>query len=393
MAAAAIEPTWTTALFRPINRLRDQRREQRENDSYELPQGLTEAELLPDLSPEHIIAAGITWEDFCLFLGRCKIIWMGPGLLYVCTTGHPGYRFVAKLGSMNHHLFVFAATELETAAATTAAAVTCDFLVHLLATSKEDRAYIHGTSVPISDPGLSRFFQESQDNLRKVTLQYMVLNEEHIQALATTEPRPNVEVILHECRVSDDYGCQAAFVECLQVDRGPTQLISCYIDCHVLATALEGNSRVTRLRLAPASARGDADMGAIFRSLADNKKGLVKLDLHDRFISDEHWKILCESLKGHPSLTSLDFRFTGPRGLHGDRIEISTEQTSRRARVLAAMVQEYRVLLTITLSEYERDEQIYMAMIHPYLEANLYRPRVLGIKKADIALRLIVKCR
>jgi hypothetical protein len=44
-------------------------------------------------------------------------------------------------------------------------------------------------------------------------------------------------------------------------------------------------------------------------------------------------------------------------------------------------------LLTIDLERYEREEQIYKESIHPYLEMNLYRPRVLGIKKADIALR------
>jgi hypothetical protein len=86
------------------------------------------------------------------------------------------------------------------------------------------------------------FFQESQDNLRKLTLKYMTLNEEQIRALATTEFRPDVEVILHYCSLSNGNGCQAAFVECLQGNRGPTQLISCTTDWHVLAAALEGNA-------------------------------------------------------------------------------------------------------------------------------------------------------
>jgi hypothetical protein len=51
------------------------------------------------------------------------------------------------------------------------------------------------------------------------------------------------------------------------------------------------------------------------------------------------------------------------------------------------MVQENQVLLTIDLNRDERDEQIYAESILPHLETNLYRPRVLGIKKADIALR------
>jgi hypothetical protein len=195
-----------------------------------------------------------------------------------------------------------------------------------------------------------------------------------------------MEVILHDCSLSDDNGCHAAFVECLQCDRGPTQLDNCTIGCRVLATALEGNSRVTGLVLGDDWAASDARKGAMFRSLAENK-GLLELDLRSCSISDENWTILCQSLKGHPTLTSLDLRDTSPRGLHGARIELSGEQRAQRTRVLAAMVQENQVLLTIDLNRDERDEQIYAESILPHLETNLYRPRVLGIKKADIALR------
>jgi hypothetical protein len=195
-----------------------------------------------------------------------------------------------------------------------------------------------------------------------------------------------MEVILHGCRLLGDNGCRAAFVDCLQGERGPTQLIVCSIDCHVLAAALEGNSRITRLRPVNKWATGDTEMGAIYSSLAENK-GLVKLVLCDRSISDENWTILCQSLKGHPTLTSLDLRYTHPRTQDGARIEMSTEQKSFRTRVLAAMAQENRVLLTIALTDNERDEQIYEQSILPYLETNFYRPRVLGIKKADIQIR------
>jgi hypothetical protein len=382
-AAAAIEPAWTTALFRPTNRLRDHFRELHGDDSYEL-NGFTEVELLPDLSPEHVLAtAGITCEDFCRFLGHDKLVWLGPGV-YVCSSGnftYRGYRYVIELGSTNHPLFVYAAKEPEpeTAAATTA---TCDFVVRLLATSTENGAYISGFidgSVPISGPYLSRFFQESQDNLRQFTFKNMTLNEEQIRALATTEFLPGMEVILQRCSLSDDNGCHAAFVECLQRDRGPTVMDRCNIDCRVLATALEGNSRVTGLRVSATLATSDAGKGAIFRSLAENK-GLVKLYLRSCSISDENWTVLCQSLKKHPTLTSLNLRDTYPGWL-------SDKQKSARTRVLAEMMKENRVLLTIDLERYEREEQIYEESIHPYLEMNLYRPRVLGIKKADIALR------
>jgi hypothetical protein len=49
--------------------------------------------------------------------------------------------------------------------------------------------------------------------------------------------------------------------------------------------------------------------------------------------------------------------------------------------MLADMVQRNIVLHTIILSEGERDEQIYTGSILPYLETNLYRPRVLAVKQ------------
>jgi hypothetical protein len=390
--ASAIEPAWMTDLFRPTNRLRDLIRELHGHDSYELSNGVTEVELLPDLSPEHVLATlDITWEEFCRFVGHDKFVWMGLGV-YVShghCNYHPGYRFLVELRSKNSRLHVYAATnpEPETAAVTTA---TCDFVVRLLATSQEDDAFIEGrvpfNSVPISGPSLSRFFQESHANLRKVTLKDMILNEEQIGALATTDFRPDMQVILRECSLSDDNGCHAAFVECLHRDRGPTVIDGCRIDCHVLAAALEGNSRVTRLWLYPASTRDDAKKSVLFRSLAENM-GFPELNLHCHSISDDNWMILCQSLKGHPTLTRLDLRYTRPIARDGYQIELSDEQKEQRTRLLAEMMEENTILLTIDLNRDDRDEQIYEESILPYLETNLYRPRVLGIKKADIALR------
>jgi hypothetical protein len=99
---AAIEPTWTTALFRPANRYRDLIRERRGYGSYQLPNGETEVELFPDLSPEHVLATGITWEDFCRFLDN-KFVWMGPGVC-VCDgflNDLAGYKVVIDLGPSN----------------------------------------------------------------------------------------------------------------------------------------------------------------------------------------------------------------------------------------------------------------------------------------------------
>jgi hypothetical protein len=392
-AAAAAYPTWATALFRPTNRCRDLIRGQRRHDSYELPHRLTEVELLPDLSPEHVLATGITWEDFCRFAGHEVLVWMGPSVyVYIGDSSYPIiYPWVVFLGSSNHRcpsLCVYAASGPETAAATTA---TCDFAVRLFATSKENDTSIHGrygssfVPISISGPALSHFFQESQDNLRKFTLEDVLLNEEQIRALATTESQPEMEIILKECKLLRDPGCHGAFVEYLHRDGGPIQLNRCEIDWHVLAAALEGNSRVTRLGLSSYMHTTDATKGVFLRSLAENKS-LVKLDLQDHTITTENWTAMCHSLKAHSTLTILDLRNTIPRVHTGARFQ-NDEQKAQRTRMLAALVQENRVLHTISLYEDERDEHIYVESILPILETNLYRPRVLGIKKVDIALR------
>jgi hypothetical protein len=120
---------------------------------------------------------------------------------------------------------------------------------------------------------------------------------------------------------------------------------------------------------------------SLFRAIANNR-GLVDLDLNRHPISNENWMILCESLQAHPTLTSLNLEDTKPRSPDGASI-LSAEQKTRITRLLADMVQQNTLLQTITLSEHERDEHIYIEEIHPYLETNLYRPRVLAVKKTQ----------
>jgi hypothetical protein len=106
--------------------------------------------------------------------------------------------------------------------------------------------------------------------------------------------------------------------------------------------------------------------------------------LEHNFISDENWSLLYESLKAHPNLTSLDVDTTGPRSPDGDNIAMTHDQKAHRTRLLADMVQHNTVLHTIRLPANEPDEQIYTSEIHPHLETNLYRPRVLIIVKKTI---------
>jgi hypothetical protein len=186
---------------------------------------------------------------------------------------------------------------------------------------------------------------------------------------------------MRSCRLADN--AADAFVECLRSDRGPAELHYCDIESHVLASALAGDSRVTRFE--PTSVRNDdADMAILATALANNR-GLVELNLQRHPIIDDNWTVLCESLKAHPSLTSLNLRSTAPLSPAGSgrRTVLTDDQKTHRTRLLAEMLKENTVLHTIAQLEKEWDQEIYTEEIHPHLETNLYRPRVLSVKKTN----------
>jgi hypothetical protein len=187
-----------------------------------------------------------------------------------------------------------------------------------------------------------------------------------------------VKLDIRLCRLADD--AVDAFVEFLQSDGGPVELHICQIDWHILATALTGQSRVARFSPTSWSTTDGTRMAVFFRALANNR-GLVDLDLRGHDMSNDNWSILCESLKAHPTLTSLELRETRPRAQSGIRFALPDEQKTNRTRVLSEMVKQNTVLQTIHLSADERDEKIYTEKIHPYLETNRYIPRVLAVKK------------
>jgi hypothetical protein len=209
----------------------------------------------------------------------------------------------------------------------------------------------------------------------------MILSGDLCRALATMS-RLDVEVEIRLCSLADD--ALGAFTECLHTDRGPITLDRCQITSRVLAAALTGDSRVTRLELPLHWAADDANERDFYRALANNR-GLEDLSFYCVSINDENWSILCESLQAHPTLTSLDLRVTSLYSSVGARME--EDQKAHRTRVVAEMMQRDSALHTISLSADERDEQIYTKEIFPRLEMNRYRSRVLAIKKADISLR------
>jgi hypothetical protein len=419
------EPAWATALFRPTRRLRNNLGE------IVLRKEIThkkriEIELLPEFTFEQVLA-DMTWDQCCrVFNG--KFVWMAPTVFFtnaflpsalhappVLSIGleknhtTPGCMVTPCLVSPATTTYTFCVyTTEDTNPRDPAIMATCDFLVRLLATvgrvqhhhhhhhHHHDKGFVlrsHQSEVPphISCAALSPLLQDDKSNIRKLTLSGMVLNEEHIRALATVSG--SMEIILDDCRLEDDVECRNAFVQCLVHNRGPTQLYRCRIDDPILTAALTGNSRVSKLKLerndnsTGHTANTVAHKGALLHALAHNC-GIVKLDLATHPMSNAHWRTMCQSLQMHPALTELDLRLTGPLiGASFNRVRLSNEQKAYRTGLLADMMKANTVLHTIRLDNDERDNRIYVDTILPHLETNLYRPRVHSIKKAESQIR------
>jgi hypothetical protein len=381
-------------LFRPMNG-----RSRRENNaslrhSGGVPRRVPEFELVQHLSESahNILASGITWKDLLRFLPG-KIAWMAPNV-YICTEGctsfltdFPMVLLLAVNASGQPNLCVHVSGSSPVIAAT----VTCDFMVCLLATS-EDREDVflkgcpsnnlHAVPTPISGAALSHFFQDNSrdnSNFRMVHFSGMALREDQCLAIATMSSRlynNDVEIRLSCCSLAGDgRGAAAAtFVDCLQSDRGgPVSLFRCEIRSHILTSVLTGSSRVTRIKLGY-----PVLMSLLFGTVLASNRGLVDLDLRCHSISDKSWSILGQSLEQHPTLISLDLRDTRPTRQASE--EVMFEQKIKRTRAIADLLEQNIILQTVHLSEQEREGRIYVELIQPRLEMNLYRARVLAIK-------------
>jgi hypothetical protein len=379
------------AMFQPSTRLRNFRPR-----GYGLPSSrgyhqrppLMQFELIPDLTPQDVLATGISVEDFHRFLHEDrKVVSMAPGV-FISSRGVVGGSFpVLRVWCRHLH---FSVCHMSNATRVMATA-TCDFIVCLFANINiEMIEFIHKgifidshwgqlrLSPPVSGAALAFLFRESRSNVRSLSFLHCILNEEHIRALST-ESRPDMKVNLSSCELEDTVGCRNAFVECLRNNKGPTELSIYDIDLRVLASALRDNSRVTSIDLLRGQDVDHTGQGKLFRALADNRD-LVEVNLRRFCINDENWAVLREYLQGHPTLTSLSLEYACPLSSTGTtRLNLSKEQKGVRARMVAEMMRENTILPVINFRAVESDEQIYKQAFPPHLVSNRYRPRVIAV--------------
>jgi hypothetical protein len=363
---------------------------------------MEQSEVITDMK-----SASMEWETFCRFLRKKDIVWLTPEA-YVITPRKED-DLLASSFPWSVYLMstpMVAGDDEQTldddydslsltvhAREQTTAASACEFLLGMLARSQEQQHYItigngycpdgRDRPFPLSGPILFNFFQEIH-HPRKITLAGIILDEAQCRALATVSS-PDLEINLERCKLApDDIGsCQEAFTECLQRDRGPTELDRCIVPIRIVTNALIGNTRVVKLRIACGDGTETiqdrhAGMRFLFRSLTE-MHGLLELNLYDHYIMDDNWHILCESLKVHRTLTCLDLRYTHR---WNTLPMIANKQKVQRMRGIADILLVNTLLHTIKLSPFKIDHQIGNESVNLRLETNRYRPRVLAINQA-----------
>jgi hypothetical protein len=258
---------------------------------------------------------------------------------------------------------------------------TCDFLTRLIPENTISRFRLTKTGIPgpyfaLPAPitALSRLMVESLGCLQEIELANLILEEDSLRLLATANPGLSMKI--NHCTIPDAAG--PAFIDCLQLDRGPTELVCCShdVDTDTLATALRGNHHLKSLSLF--TMMGNEWVQTIGPALAENL-GLLKLVIPVALYNA--WSSVCRSVREHPTLVHLDIGGGRARCMRWPLL--SNEQKMLRTDALVDMLQVNTVVHTIYLDRDDIDSQILHYMIRPRLLENFYRSKLHTVSEAN----------
>jgi hypothetical protein len=325
---------------------------------------------------------GLRWEVVYLFVRKeNKLVWVSPtAFISTCADEHlfevydyelyfgVEWRHWTCIEGEDERLYLYTLKEGHEEPALAA-----ECLRHLLASKRGEGAlwnlkgaYGGGHSGLVSGPALSRLLSETDHHsLGSLTFERLTFVEEHWLAL-TTSCELDLDIVFDDCTIADTgYG---AFLDFLQ-RTGAISLCSCTIDAETLAFALRGNYSISELRLHSYEADSEY-VSTVAQALAENE-GLETMYLSGGVsINDKTWTTLFSSIQNHPQLEILGLIRTG--GL----ATLSRDSKTVRMQAIVDMLKSNRVIRRITLSEDERDGQIYQDFILPHLQANAFRPRI-----------------
>jgi hypothetical protein len=350
---------------------------------------------------ERLLASGCTWMEFLSFM-KNKVAFMDEHVLV--NLGRNSVECIEEL-----YFFISIEARFGSGPNTTRTAVLnvyalpssrmqatniCNTLLQLLVRSQPSQVrlkslwYEHPPN--ISGPAIQMLLEQCPD-LELLTFMDATLDETQCRALAAASPSATtgkLDIRFHDCRVLHA-GSTAALADLFrntnnnnneggQVNYHLDHLQS--EDWRILAESLRGNTNVKTIvqpagRLAERMLEHD-EFRALAEALGDNQ-GLVKFSPRKQLINDENWTILCQSLRSHSTLETLDLSGT----FHDLNAGImSNASKTHRCNCIVELLRSNMVLRSIHLTRKERDETIWRESIVPHLQTRKFQPLIQEIK-------------
>jgi hypothetical protein len=338
-------------------------------------------ELNLDVSPQELLSAerGFTYAHlFAMLESEDTVAWLTPHATIVRPDGRAQEFTNILTDESTHYQCSFNVDDtneiIVVARSREHYLEICDVLLRLLAPSLVHsvilRTLNQDSGACFNAPALAHLMEQCQ-SLKVLTLRHLRMDENHCRVLGAYS-RPDLEIELHFCKLMS--AGTSALAEVLEHNQGPTVLDRCNIDYSVLANGLRGNSRLKKLRTYY-SDDGNRHVLAIAGVLRENQ-GLVELEFHYALrVSDETWGAICDSLKTHPTLEVLNMPSTLNAAMAGPAAITS------RIQALLDLMKVNLSIHTMHLRDQDSKHELFRESVIPYLETNLFRPRLLAIQK------------
>jgi hypothetical protein len=352
---------------------------------------------------EALLASGCTWMEFLSFM-KNKVAFMDEHVLVNLGRNSVEcieelYFFIsieARFGSGPNPTRTAVLNVYALPSSRVQATNICNALLLLLVRSQPSQVrlkslwYEHPPN--ISGPAIQMLLEQCPD-LELLAFMDATLDETQCRALAAASPSATtgkLDIRFHDCRILHA-GSAAALADLFRNNNNNNNndqggQVNYHLDhfqsedWRILAESLRGNASVKTI-VQPAGRLGermlkDDEFRVLAEALAANQ-GLLKFFPRGQHINDENWKVLCQSLRSHPTLETLDFSGTFNDVNNAIRAKSSRK---RRCKCIVDLLRSNTVLRSVHLTRNERDETIWSESILPHLQTRTYQPLVLEIK-------------
>jgi hypothetical protein len=347
---------------------------------------------------ESFLASSCTWMDFLSFTNN-KAAWLDEQVLVF--SGHNNAERIwachffmsieASFGSGPNPTRTFPLNIFALPSSWQATNICDALLLQLLVRSQPSRVYLKslGFDNPLTISGLAiQGLLEQCPGLELLTFMDTTLDESQCRALAAASPSTTtgkLDIRFHGCRVLN-VGSTAALADLFRDNNNNSQTdqVHYHLDhfqtegWRVLAESLRGNTSVKTI-YEPGGLYGRQLKHDEFRVLAEalrDNQGLGKFTPRRLHINDENWTLLCQSLRSHPTLDTLDLSGT----FHNPNAGMTNASKKHRCTCIVNLLRSNTVLSSVHLTRDERDETIWRESIVPHLQTRTYHPLVREIK-------------